>query len=408
MSTRASAGSLAVAAASAFLATVSAQAPASHAYVQASRVAVRAQPSATAAVVDYLTTNTDVEIDERSGEWCRVRSGPIRGFMACRMLGNAKLTIEAIDAKLNEPNLSPRDGLDWASRGFWVSPSLARFASVGYWLEDALLTKQMKEAESRSGQAARSPNAEFEAMKRRLGKGVVAARWPSSGFPFGSDEPLATALKRASLPKIRPSFFQESERPIAIALRPFTIETSGGTSAAFTDSLSALLGASFRVRTVEPAVMAHFGPVGVWDVSGVGVTFDKEITINGVTGTGARTSLALTSFAIGVGDYGCGGSGLTLGAHRASPGWTSAIVAWAGKAAPGKAAVASRRVGGNGKYDKLVIETVDLDLDGVPDFSLWAGLAPPQIETETFWKAVFVNVGGKWELLAFSQEADCT
>jgi hypothetical protein len=208
MSTRASAGSFAVAAASAFIATVSAQAPASHAYVQASRVAVRAQPSATAAVADYLTTNADVEIEERNGEWCRIRSGTIRGFMACRLLGNAKLTIEAIDAKLREPKLPPRVALDWESRGFWVSPSLARLVAVGYRIEDDYLTPARKRAESMTGNLARPPNAEFDAMKRRLGKGVVAARWPSTAIPFGSDEPLATPRRS----KIRPRSFRSSRR----------------------------------------------------------------------------------------------------------------------------------------------------------------------------------------------------
>jgi hypothetical protein len=406
MSSLASAGSLAVAAASAFLATASGQAPASHAYVQASRVAVRAQPSATAAAVDYLTTNTDVEIEERSGEWCRVRSGTIRGFMACRMLGNAKLTIEAIDAKLREPKLSPPDALDWESRGFWVSPSLVRFVAVGYRMEKALLTPAMHHAEQMTERSARPANAEFDAMKRRLEKGIVASgRPPARYIP---EEPLTSAMKRAALPQIRPSFFRADEPRLAIALRPFTLGDEGRIGPGLTDILSAAHGVSFRARIARPVRFAYFGAFGVWDISEVRVTFDKEVTINGIAASGTPVSVRFSSLLTPVGNDSCSGSSFDIEPSKPGPGWRSAIVAWVGKAAPGKAAVVSRRVGGNGKYDKLVIETVDLDGDGVPDFSLWAGLEPPGIETETFWKAVFGNVGGKWELLAFSQEADCT
>jgi hypothetical protein len=79
---------------------LAAQTSSTTAYVHASRVALRAQPSATAPAAGYLTTNTAVDIQERSGEWCRVRSvsPPLSGFVACRFLGDAPLTLEAVAA----------------------------------------------------------------------------------------------------------------------------------------------------------------------------------------------------------------------------------------------------------------------------------------------------------------------
>ena len=32
---------------------------------------------------------------------------------------------------------------------------------------------------------------------------------------------------------------------------------------------------------------------------------------------------------------------------------------------------------------------VDIDRDGVPDFSVWSGMAEAVASTDTFWKAVF-------------------
>lgn len=389
-----------------------AQGPSSRAYVSASRAALRAQPAAAAPVVDYLTTNTEVAILERTTDWCRVRgqAGAAPGFIACRFLGTAKLTIDAIEARLHDKGLASRERLDWQSRAFWVSPSLRRLEAVGYAMEEAFLSEQIHEREIDEGKLLRPHHAEFDAMKTRLEKGVSVPPPVSSALAIDeTSELLRAAMKRAALPPIRPSFFPGGEPLFAVALFPFTLKRSGSAGPGLTDALSAAHGVSFRTRIVRPVSMAHSGPVGVWDIGRASATFDRAAILYGITRTGASTGLSVASLVTPLGHQPCTGEAMDLNARPLNGRWRSAIVAWVGKPAPpADALVTTRQLGGAGKRGKLVIETIDLDRDGVPDFSVWAGQEPPDVEVETYWKAVFGNIGGTWVLLAFHQETDCT
>ena len=275
-------------------------------------------------------------------------------------------------------------------------------------MQEALLSSDAHNTEMSTGELLRPRNAEFEAMKKRLEHGVIA----SPAVPYLSpvdpeNEALSGAMKRATLPRIRPSFFRSGEPLFAMALRPFTFERTGEVGARLTDALSAAHGVSFRARVAQPAGIAYFGTVGVWDISVVAVTFDNEVTVYGITGRGSPATLTIKSLVVQVGQQACTGSALGIKARPLN--WRAAVVAWVGKPAPqGKASITTRRAGGAGVYEKLVIESIDLDSDGVPDFSIWGGVMPPVVDVETYWKAVFGNVDGKWVQLAFNQEADCT
>ena len=208
------------------------QAP-SRSFVHASRAALRVQPSRTALVVGYLTTNTEVEVQTRTGEWCGVRVAAVSapGFIACSLLGDNRLTLEEIDARI--------------------------------------LT---------FGENVRAHGVEDQVPDdaRRL----TAVRRIEDGADRASDEQL------------------------------------------------------------------EFGD------RGVGRAFRS-------TGTGRRHGSAM---------------------------------------------------GGSGKLDKVTIESVDIDRDTVPDFSIWSGLTPSEIQdnVDLFWKAVYANVQGQWVLLTYHQSADCT
>ena len=277
-------------------------------------------------------------------------------------------------------------------------------------MQEALLSGETVDQEIQDGQMRRPRNAEFDAMKARLAEPVVAAPpMTHAAYSEGLPEPVQAAMKRAPLPSVRPSHFKSNEPLLVVALRPFALEDSGPMSASLTDALSAAHGVAFRTRVLHPAYRAHFGHAGVWDISTVGVTFDKEVTVHGITARGALTGLRIKSLVASLGNRACTDQGMTLKARPIDAGWRSAIVGWVGQPAPReRATVTTRQLGSAGKYGKLVIDTVDLDGDDVPEFLLWAGLAPPVVDIETRWKAVFVNVQGKWLLLAFNQEADCT
>jgi hypothetical protein len=313
----------------------------------------------------------------------------------------------AVRGQLSAPNLSPRETLDWSLRAFWIAPSLWNFATLGEPMEQALLAGSGREREMVEGKVLRRPNPEFEAIKERLARGVIAPRQLRSWSTIEHLEPLATAMKREPLSAVRRSYFAGNDMTLGLALRPFKVEDA--VVAPLTDALSAEHGVPFQVRVLSAAYMAHFGVVGVWDVAGVGITFDRPVVLHGVTARGTPTGLNIRSFNATLGYAGCTEGGMLVKGTPVNSRWSSAIVAWVGKAPPSaRITVTSSAAGGPGPYDKLVIETIDLDNDAVPDFSIWAGIAPPVVGYETYWKAVFANLNGEWVLVAFRQEPDCT
>ena len=387
------------------------------AYVHASRVAVRVQPSATATAAGFVTTNTSVEIQERAGEWCRVQSTspPLSGFVACRFLGAAPVSLEAVAARLLDANLSPRDRLDWQSRGFWIAPSVVRLQSVGADMTDALLPGTVRDQESMTGTPNRQPNAEFEAMKARLAAGVVPDARDyvprsidrSEGYYW---EPLQSAVKRTRRPTITTSLFRADEPLFVVALRPFGLDEQGEVAIGLADALSAVHRVPFRVRMLEPVGYYHGGPIGVWDISSVGMRFDKPVTLHAVTARGGTTGLEVSSMRGPIGNQPCGGSALSVAGKRVNSQWAAAILAWAGKSWASAPTVTTTQIGGKTKYERLTVESVDLNGDKVGDFLAWTGFAPAVVEEGGAipWKAVFANVEGTWVLVALAQGSDCT
>ena len=297
--------------------------------------------------------------------------------------------------------------LDARLKAFSAEPSLEAFIGVGEVL-GSHITPEQGRREEETGKPYRPPHPAFEAVKQRLAAGVVVKRAPSSRPPRRvNDElpsPLAKAVKRAQLPSVRPSFFGDQE-PFVVPLRPFTLADQ---FIEFVDALSAFHGIALHMKVLGPAKMGTHGVYGVWDVGTIGVTFAKPVRIHGLAANGAATGADIASLRA---DFttNCGEKGLnTINVKGIGLGWRGAMLAWVGKAPSGTANVSTRQINGATQYEKLVIDTIDVDRDGVLDFSVWSGLEEAVASTDTFWKAVFVNAGGKWELLAFAQEADCT
>lgn len=299
----------------------------------------------------------------------------------------------------------PRQDLDLQIKAFWDAPSLQRFISVGEMLR-AQRTGEQVMLEDESGKPNRPPHKEFEAIKKRLAEGIIVSERVSSSpaWAAGSEpSPLSKAVKRAQLPDARTSFLA-SDEPFVVPLRPFTLADQFVEMA---DALSAAHRTAYRVSVLGPPERGTHGVYGVWDVGLVGITFAKPVRLQGLTAAGRPTGADIASMRA---DFttNCGERGLTVNAKGINAGWGGAIIAWIGKQPPGTASIATRQINGKDQYEKLVIDTIDVDRDGVPDFSVWSGLEAAVASTDTFWKAVFGNVSGKWQLLAFAQEADCT
>ena len=385
------------------------------AYVHASRVAVRVQPSATSTAAGFVTTNTTVEIQERAGEWCRVKvSSRLSGYVGCWFLSDAPLTLEVVQARAGDQNLSPRERLDWAARAFWIAPSIVRLESVGSLMETALMSPEDRSREMQDGKPYRSPNPEFDAMKARLAAGVLPKARDKVPRSMGDleghfQEPLKSAVKRAPRPTITTSFFRADEPLFVVALRPFSLHEQE-VAIGLAEALSAVHQVPVRTRALEPVGYYHGGPIGVWDISSLGMRFEKPLRLQAVTARGSTTGLEVSAIRGPIGNQPCGGSGMSVVAKRLNSQWTEAILAWTGKPAASTPAVTTTQISGPTKFERLTAESVDLNGDKVADFLAWTGWAPAVVEEGGTipWKAVFANVEGKWLLVALAQGLDCT
>lgn len=383
-------------------------------YVNASRLPLRATPSVEAQAVAHVVTNQRLHLIASQGEWCEVAesTGDARGYCQCKYLGESPLSMSAIDDRLAHSKLTARERLDWLARAFWVAPSLERWISVGKAMDEVLLSKETRDKEYAEGKPLRFKVPEFEAMKKRLEQGMVApatkALEPTSS---GYDQARDTALKRVTLPNIKPSLFDEGDA-FALPGRPFKLEssTAGGQ---LVDRLSATHGVPFRVRVEQPVFYLGGNAetmVAAWDVGAITASFDAPVRINGVTRRGLPTALDIQAVGMDFNLGGCYGSTLALNtrAVKKMPPWQDTLVAWVGKPATGNATVKTRRDRGKGPYDALVVDDIDLDGDGVADFSIWNGRYRPTVSAEGLWQAVYANIAGKWQLLAYQEDLDCT
>ena len=290
---------------------------------------------------------------------------------------------------------------------WWTSPSLVGFGDFG----DLLASSVWKEPHDTPEKLDLPRRPEFEAMKERLADGIVVSRdlAPQQEIAdayYISDRVQALIKQHVPLPAIRASHFGPGEPAFVAALSPFTLADLG---ADFVDALSAWHQVPFRAIVLQPSKPGlHGGILGSWDVGQMGVTFARPVRVHAVTAAGRLTGADVISMKVSF-DTHCGAPALEVRATALNASWRSATVGWLGKPPlRGRGSVTTRTAGGSGKYDRLVIESIDLDSDKVPDFLTLSGMEPEIASAETRWKLVFGNVAGAWKLLASAQEADCT
>jgi len=95
-------------------------------YVQASRLNLRAEPNEKAKLVGRLPIGTEVNTEEKKGDWCKVGAAKDKqaGFVLCSLLAAEKPTLEAIDAKLAKAKPNTSEFEDLFARKFLLSPSI--------------------------------------------------------------------------------------------------------------------------------------------------------------------------------------------------------------------------------------------------------------------------------------------
>lgn len=459
------------------------------AYVSASTANVREQAKPNSRVMDKLVTNTGLTLISKNGSWCEVEVKPEsntevlvttelsktkhKGFVACNLLSSQKLSMEMVDAQIEmlqgqaareheemykRYNENPQDGLhenhivykqllDWASKAFWISPSLTRWQYVGSVMENALLSTEERNKQYEEQKPKRFTVPEFEAMKKKLSEGVVVAS-STIGLHTKMDitrmaeylPSLKSANERIKLPKIQPSFFkgmsplvltsvsygglgQDTLGAMALidtlsAYNKIAYKATGSGQASYALNIQApMFSEANSVWRMVPVSGAMEVIVGIWDVSELKVIFDREPVLNGITQQGKTVAQYIKGIDISVGyDSSCSYSSSQIKISKSDvPGYSSSAnvwLSWAGKPIPGgetgKANIKTRQYKGDTPVDLVVASEVDLDGDGVPDFLIWKGRYQPQVSAEGLWETVFANVDGKWVLLRFEQDADCT
>lgn len=420
-------------------------------YVHASRASLRDQPQATATVLDQPVTNTQFKFLEKTGDWCQLAALNVnasaperRGYMACSLLATQPLTMKMVEAQLSG-KLDAKSRLDWVSRAFWISPSLAHWHGVGVALENAYLSPETRIAEITKTRPMRYKMPEFEAMKQKLATGIVVAA-DAVHIPYsalsqvleGNDMAyplLKSARQRVKLPAIKPSFFKKDEMPVVVPSEKYG-ETDPLQTIALIDGLSASNHVAYRVKVTaaaryafnlqmndmaklqSPRLIRADSPldmiIGVWDTAALQVSFDKPPVLHGVTVRGEPTAEEIPGMQL---DYmsgiGCRGGPIhfnsrSLATYAKS---AAAIVRWAGKPVAGgptaRAQVKSRQFGKEA-LELVLAHEIDLDNDGIVDFVIWQGRYEPQVSGAGIWVAVLGNINGQWMLLSYAADSDCT
>jgi hypothetical protein len=432
-------------------------------YVQVSSANLRAQAQKSAPILDKPVTNSAFKLIAKNSEWCEVEgvrndvisadSQPetatknLHGYMACELLSSQMLTLKIIEEQLARPDMDAKVKLAWYARAFWVAPSLARWERMGIAMQMTYLDEATHYKEIEGNKPLRFQVPEFEAMKKRLAAGIQVKPESYSPSQVGNQENLGNGIgnlqsahARIKMPVIKTSMFNVNNVPIIVAgEKYYGMANNSSGVISLTDALSASNSASFRAVVTAPASYAlnpdspiyaddttwRFTKVsgamdvilGIWDVGGLRITFDKNVTLHGVTAQGKPTALDIREINLSIGyDSACSYSHSQV-EIRSTPvsGYApsaSALINWAGKPIPGgataRAQIKSRRFGGEGPTDLVITHEIDLDHDGVVDFLIWQGRYQAQVSAEGLWEAIFANIDGQWRLLGYNEDADCT
>lgn len=247
-------------------------------YVNGSWVNVRLRPETDATVIDHVITNTQVRVinEAASNGFCQVSYDEGKqGYVACRLLGESPLSLDAIDKPFidtrrrtlvystgeaapslvefvnplgnsgSNPSIA-HNPLYSPLRAFWIRPSVERLFAAGHHFEKTLLKPDELAAERESVKKSRDfnmkvrrfPIPEYEAMKWRLQSGTMGALDGNYQMPVtwqaiknnagevvkGEQRPMIAEFETAEgyiafvhtmeLPAIKQSLFHKDVQPV--------------------------------------------------------------------------------------------------------------------------------------------------------------------------------------------------
>jgi hypothetical protein len=405
-------------------------------WVHGSWVNVREMADAQSAVIEHVTTNTQVEVLTREDERCEIAwKDEKRGFVPCELLGERPLTLEGVDS--SHP------------RAFWIAPSASALFHVGEYFRQEFRGEGLEAAQGiwswrdnghsfhiekpKPVPLVRYPIPEFEAMKARLAEGIIAAEdmdppllscreiqegWEAQGYHFRypsyehfshstySDllswwtPKCRSDIAGVELPKIRPSFFRDARYVLP--------------RMAWIEQVSAHFGIVERGRvtsgprwTMDQCGYTRYS--GAWDIGGYELRLERPVVEHVIAADGRVGAYLWQEEHFYPYDL---DSACTGGFHHQIRG-VSPLPAYADikakealfwfyapEALPLKKVKVSRLIEPTEDNPTGVYE-IDLDNDGSADFAYWADWG------HTLFHTVFININGEWYLFDFDFDEEC-
>jgi hypothetical protein len=408
-------------------------------WVQSSWADVRSGPGKDAGVIANWVTNTPVRVERREADWCYAKAAsaegaaaPVAGYVACNELGERPLTLKEANTPDKRGQLPP----DREARSFWIAPSVGRFADVGYHLNYTALSAEQDVREKSTREPVRFIVPAFEAMKRKLMAGVVPvaeqelARVNMNSFkPFDavpdwrvSNEVtghLRSFDPLRNLPAIKASLFSR-HADVLLSGEPWL------------DTVAAMLGQPSHIRFEgRPEwVAGHHddGVSGIWDIRSVGVDFARPVTLHSVSHAGlvGARSIQSTSYQPYSPDDGCTEGYPELPGGMPIAGYPrlkeQPLISFflPRTLTQTKVDVLSRKrhvtVHGdpysgpkNPQPTTILLHTLDLDQDAVPDMAIFEWTTSGQItQAWVTSRYFFVNVAGEWWYTGYENYGECT
>lgn len=423
------------------LSSTGVQAAGEQQWVQSSWVVLRNAPAKEAKIVANLVTNTAVSVEQRKDEWCLVNTvpaaadpllKPAKGYVACNTLGARKLTLADVFAPGKDGTMAP----DREKQLFWIAPSLGRFTEVGTHLNYSSLSAEQASREKSTRTPVRFEIPEFEAMKKRLIQGVVPlaeqelSRVNVNTFKSINSIPgwyinsevvnhVKTFNPQKNLPSIKPSLFK----------RHADVLLSGEGSP---DAISIMLGQPNSVKfSGKPEWIMGQHDEGVsafWDIRRIDVKYAHPVALHSISHTGfvsARMIQANVIMAYSA-SSGCTEGYPPLPDGQAVTGYPRIkdyplvsffvprlLAVKKNDVISRKAQVVVHSDPYSGPKNPLpwsvLVHTLDLDQDGVPDLAIMEWSSPGFISgAMSSQRYQFVNVAGEWWFAGYESFGECT
>ncbi|WMW79644.1 hypothetical protein RF679_13415 [Undibacterium cyanobacteriorum] len=446
----------------------------SNAWITGSWVNVRNTPRADAEVIAQLVVNTAIHFSESETkpgqEYCAIEWSPaekdeakthtVQGFVACRFIGKAPLTIETVGPThiKNDagkfPELLPNPQYS-ATRAFWLQPSFARLTDAGAFFYRTMLPAKQRQLEmidenfvwEKRPPLKRFPIPEFEAMKTLMANGVTAAPillrdrlvpWKTIQTIINSQATVSTKMADEVGNLHDRLFYEGALRMLKqISLPPASVS-------AFTDHASLMppranaeqLSAGFQIPYYLKVLSGPFWSftesggarlVGWWDIGKYEHELQTAVYSHGILSDGTVRSQTTTvknpdwnagcregfrySETKNLKRIGSSDKDRTAIVHFFSPAPLTHSKVKLERSALQSLQFQESRQQRHEQFTQGQLHRIDINHDGIADLAVWEAwhvrIGSQTNKPEPAMRISFVNVNGQWYLLEVDEYMSC-